>query len=124
MNKRLLLRVKKHILEEPARLHMAEWIRRKRNDTALTAALKHDYPSCNTAACIGGWALLLSGKRPSFDVFRQAARILGLDDHEALSLFVVSHWPRKFIIGARDDGKQKTAEVAARRIDHFIEFGL
>jgi hypothetical protein len=123
MNKRLLLRVKKHILEEPARLHMADWIRRRRTDASSGRALTHDYPSCGTAACIGGWAIILSKKRPSVDIFGQAARILGLETDAAQDLFVVSHWPTKFLAGASDDGKQKTAEIVAKRIDHFIQFG-
>src|SRR6185369_5102243 len=96
-----LLQVKQHILVEPNRLCMMDWVRKGRG--------LHDYknglsaysgkvalnPPCGTAACIGGWVCILNGSAENAGPAK-AIECLGLsslrhfDDFD--DLFFTSHW--------------------------------
>lgn len=115
MNTRLLRKVQRKILAEPKQFQMRTW---------FTSDLDHKIPNCGTAACIGGWALVLSRKaKPSalqlipspFELIREA---LNLPYWQASLLCVFRQWPVKFQRYGEDNAKQ-----AARRIEHFIKTG-
>lgn len=131
MNKELLLRVKAHILEEPRRLNMSNWMDR----VEIGAEIAHIYesgsvhimrqdevPPCGTVGCIAGWAAVLDGV-PMDDIGGWAGReALGLNEFEGGELFYPGYWPN------RDDyyeykgcgNAQQRAQVVARVIDAFI----
>lgn len=113
MNTKLLRKIKKHILEEPKRLRMWGWVSKSRRSP------------CGTAACIGGWAVILSGKYSqemnSDDIRKKAQRLLGFRGMKAARLFGPDFWPDQFHAGISGNGKKRTAEVAAKRIEHFIK---
>ena len=129
MNKELLLKVKEAILREPENFRMDRWLhKRQPND-----------PTCNTTACIGGWAVVLHEnstpvaeyyKRAEVDfVFGEkveplATEFLGLDYEQKERLFYDENWPwefeSRFRDAERDKNKTLMAQIAAERIDHFI----
>lgn len=134
MNVELLEKVKQHILEEPKRFFMEDFIL----EAPAGSAVKLDdvtrtMPSCGTAACIAGWAVILShgGALPSgtrLGCFTEACNLLGFkldkfqDSEEADRLFVTSDWPslyRQAYLNAKT--VEDKAQIAANRIDHFIK---
>jgi hypothetical protein len=127
LNVKLLRKVKEHILAEPNRLQMGEWIERSE-----PGGFVYDYdaevtvPACGTTACIAGWTCLL-GKGMEFDArgpFRisaEANKLLGVTEEDTSDLFYVDQWPRE--IGERFEESRdvhERASLAARRIDQFI----
>jgi hypothetical protein len=114
MNVRLLRKIQKHILAEPKRVRME------------VIATEDD---CGTVGCIGGWAAILSNKKPDkFGDFKTACRLLGVPLPTTLcgiyqhQLFFTHNWPEKFR-NAYQTAKTKRGEarVVARRIEHFIK---
>ena len=103
MNVELLEKVKQHILENPESLDMHRW-------------------SCETTACISGWAVRLSERENVSMVDGEIP--LGLDDDEACRLFYLSGWPSR-LRRRYDNAKtpRTRSKVAAQRIDHFIKTG-
>lgn len=121
INVKLLRKVKKHILEEPSRFFMNSVIVRGAPGAKVTLdGIEREIPKCGTAACIAGWACILSGETEPIGMSR-AEKLLGLDDHGGTRLFVEDCWPDKF---HRRWQQSKTlitrAKIAAERIDHFI----
>jgi len=146
--RKLLLRVKKHILEEPKRLRMAEWMLSKEYcanmepifQTAGTAWGEPprrgiQWPSCGTTGCIAGWMELLANGMPEGDADLMdrmdsaqefASKVLEFDKqpwgtYTEPGLFFVSEWPYKF---AESYSKAKTqakrAKIVAAVIDDFL----
>lgn len=117
MNTELLLKVKAAILAEPLKFDMADWF-------------TDDMESpCGTAACIAGHATAIAcgakslqeGKRYWFDELPNITGLLGCDWDQKDRLCYVEQWPLIFIKRYRDAGtREKRAQVAADRIDHFI----
>ena len=116
MNVELLQQVKAHILAEPDAFRMDTW-------------------SCGTAHCIAGWALLLNDipiKNPREHALVQetisdenpssvARELLGLGFRQAQNLFFISAWPDAFSEQfAATKSRGERAQIAAKRIDHFI----
>ena len=108
MNIDLLLKVKEQILKQPELFDMSRWF----------------LPTeCGTAACIAGWAWLLSGREErefSGDRTRMVPQ-LDLTAEQERSLFHVCDWPRIFAghyKSARTPAYR--ARIGAERIDHFI----
>jgi hypothetical protein len=128
MNVKLLRKVKKHILEEPRRLAMGYFVQRKDGLTQTVfeseARDGDEYPfaKCGTAACIAGWTVLLTDQTQEWQIEQNAIRLLEIDGREAQRLFYVHSWPEKL---RNKYHNLKTpaarANVAARRIDHFIK---
>jgi hypothetical protein len=113
MNVELLQRIKAHILEDPRRVGMSNWIRRR--------SPREGGPSCGTVACIAGWAYILSERQvPPF--YTQVTRLLGLDSQQGQRLFFELYWPSKFYaqIQTCQQGAAEYAQTVADRIDHFI----
>lgn len=133
LNVKLLRRIQKHILEEPKRLQMRYLFLRQRNSRTFCADVSgQPFAPCGTAACIAGWAMLLSGIRP-YDIDAGtdnqndaaiAERLLGLPEDFWPRLFVESSWPKPFRAGYRTAKSPKQrAKVAAARIDCLIKTG-
>lgn len=111
MNTPLLLRVKERILAEPEHFWMGDWINM----------------DCGTSGCIAGHAIMealsadaktareivlsLEYKHSIFS--RLAASALDLTKDQSERLFYACAWPEPFRCNP-------TAEVSAKRIEHFI----
>jgi hypothetical protein len=131
MNVKLLRKVKKHILEEPKRFRMMGWVLRRNEAATLvedagtgSSRVLWEFPQCDTAACIGGWGVLLTAKRKvrTNDLFARAKRVFGLNQNQASILFGVYDWPGKFQNRFLNSKKPETrAKIAAARIEHFIK---
>jgi hypothetical protein len=137
MNVKLLRRIQKHILAEPKRFRMLDWIEKQTaTDPTYIAddSERVSFPKCGTVACIGGWAVLLSKKKPSrthYEGFR-AAKLLGLNrphghldrvrSTDSERLFFTEAWPIDFSMKFnRAKTPEDRARIAAKRIDHFIK---
>jgi uncharacterized protein YqiB (DUF1249 family) len=122
LNVRLLRKVQKAILKHANQFRMEWW-------TDCVDSKGNPAGGCGTAACIGGWAIML-GKR--FKTVEAVAEISGVDSAAAdllhvsrLSpLFFLEDWPTEY---RRLYWEARTAKAAARaavrRIDHFIKTG-
>lgn len=136
INVKLLRKVQKHILEEPNRFVMGDFIQRKTKKSPQFYGddfSHHDFAPCGTAACIAGWAFaLVNPKSRATDgnlIERKAVQILGLEydptgetETNSGKLFFVTQWPKKYRNSFRAAKSQKMrARVAVRRIDHFIK---
>lgn len=137
----LLKRIKRHILAKPERFDMQDWGRPNDGETP-----------CGTAACIAGWAVILSSKDPQ--KFYRAAKLdqkdidKGVDDTRPSRLAKLLHGPNNSafdkaqkLLGLSDEqagdlfyqGRwpeqfrgglhSNLAKRAAKRIDHLIETG-
>ena len=125
MNIELLNKVKAHILEEPRRLEMVDWI-----VDAEEIPVEDNRPPCGTAGCIAGWAAMLDGgfNRSIHFPRRYATDALGIDPYgQAERLFYLSQWPAQFKFDKdRPDvsfyklDKETQARLTAARIDYFI----
>lgn len=123
--KRLLRRIKHRILKEPRQFCMSGFFVSS-DDLEAT----WEIPNCNTAACIAGWALVLS-KNSSPRIAREACRgsgfridstariVLEIDFYQSTRLFYQCNWPLRFQ-RFDDEGTAEFAQQAAARIDHFI----
>lgn len=134
LNVRLLRRIQKHILKEPRRFFMgwffaiAEGKNWQRNlFTDFVHDLSKQIPPCGTAACIAGWANILTGTTVSESASpERAARELGLEtkNEDYVYLFSDKRWPQPF---NEKYSKAKTprqrAKIACARIDHLIKTG-
>lgn len=133
MNVELLRQIQQHILEEPKRLVMGAFVQRKRLESDSAHEYAHTpafatqpFPACGTAACIAGWACLLSDGMDAVVSADRAQKLLQLKGEwgfggEVNRLFEPVAWPQPY----HDDYfKAETPElrvkVALGRIDHFI----
>jgi hypothetical protein len=127
MNVKLLRKVKEHILAEPKRLLMDDWIAfasgRKRKTFINDVCKREHFAKCGTAACIAGWVCLLAdGKQPDQSVSSRAIDLLEIGDYQGSYLFFTNLWPNG--LGAAyyaAESASKRAEIAAQRIEHFIK---
>lgn len=79
------------------------------------------FPDCGTAACIAGWANLLTGGDPSD--YETAVQELGMTEYRP-EVFDVPRWPKPFKKDYESSATpMKRAEVAAARIEHLITTG-
>lgn len=127
LNVKLLRRIQEHITKEPKRLFMA-WYITKGEPGALFAGDEDkpaQLPPCGTAACIAGWAILLSDKeleaeRNGFS--STAGPLLGIEDTG--SVFLADEWPHPFRERYRKAVTRKArAKIAVARIEHLITKG-
>lgn len=127
LNVRLLRKVQKAILKHADQFAMSDW------DTRILDDAKRATPGgCGTAACIGGWAILIHRgykKASRLERLRNtqlwAHQVLGLDPYDEAPLFFLEDWPLNFRT-AWDKSKtsKQQARIAVKRIDHFIKTGL
>lgn len=131
MNVKLLRQVKKHILKNPARLYMDEGILiGEPGDQLSDWRTSRRFAECGTAACIAGWACVLSGSDPKrlvnspwVTISRKAKKLLGIKGDPNF-LFYENQWPAKFADAFEcATTAEDEAQVAAKRIDHFIRTG-
>jgi hypothetical protein len=125
----LLQRVKAHILEEPLRLNMTDWVRRgERRIGEMVDDGEHEaVPPCGTVACVAGWVVELGAKRPKqipLSTPDKAMQLLGIRGVDAwnVDLFFDNQWPaalRTAIRGKRP-GTLPYAKVVAMAIERFI----
>jgi hypothetical protein len=124
LNVELLNKVKDAILAHPEQFNMDEWVGRG---------------ACGTTACIAGWccALSLGGLERvrtryfdfsrHYNVKREAQDLLGIqvpeeEDDVTYELFYSSKWPIDLDRRYQDaETPLEKAQVAAERIDRFIE---
>jgi hypothetical protein len=141
MNVELLQQIKAAILAEPLKFDMSAWFHADQNSPCGTAACIAGW-----AVTIQMKAEKLREARFAYDagdgnegVERDGKKALGLTDQQAYRLFFYDTWPvpfrheyseasgfwyddpvsGEFVKGAYVD-RRVAAEVAARRIDHFI----
>jgi hypothetical protein len=140
MNVELLLQVKRHILEEPNRLRMSNWVISKRDtprfgqiingkfhprsDNSWGESAPQEFPACGTIACIAGWTVLLSKSTAGMafmDTDRRASELLGIDFMVSDKLFSVEGWPEPYRIRYVSARKQEErAQIVAEVIDNYI----
>jgi hypothetical protein len=109
LNVALLKKVKQHILDNPARLRMSNWIinRKIAAESTYCKVSKHKFnfeikawdaksqpiPPCGTIGCIAGWTKIIGDNLDpeSPDLIgsyqRRAAELLGITENEASDLF-------------------------------------
>lgn len=134
MNKELLLRVKAHILEEPRRLNMSNWIQNaeaglcvsyefESGELDIHTLSKDEVPPCGTVACIAGWACLLSDKKVrNYSAESTAIRSLNITFGQSEKLFFPYGWPNKADYEEYQScgNAEQRAQIVARVIDGFI----
>lgn len=121
MNVKLLRKVKRHILAVPKRLFMNTFVKTRGTSWSV---LEERFPPCGTVACIAGWcAVFKVGAKEAYESNPReiAMKELNLTPTQADILFEPYLWPDKFVKGCADDGKLRTAKIAAARIEHFIK---
>lgn len=119
---RLYNQVIDHILEEPKRINMCDWVIHKH------LIDKRRLPECGTVACFGGWTValdkkwdytqLIANRRFISDIARQA---LGLTYSQSLPLF--GFWPAVWLekLTKHKAGTKGYAEVVANFARHYLE---
>lgn len=139
LNVKLLRQIIQKIKDEPRRLAMSTWITH-RNDGIWRDDKRgerlvipdglygkkcpwHDFPPCGTAACIGGWAELITNKKAGKKVFAiELLNILGISDSQVRNLFSCDMWPEKYWLAYANAKTPKgKANAAIRYIEYFIK---
>jgi hypothetical protein len=140
INVKLLKQICRAILHEPRRLDMYGWIYDEEIHGMACSA------PCGTAACIGGFAVILSRTRSLANkpwkkavqscladaasnsefrddaIARAAQKLLGLTHAQADRLFAPSNWPEEFVhVYENGRSSAKRAKAAVDRIKLFIE---
>ena len=122
MNVAVLEKVRDHILEDPRRLNMRDWIwHYTDNQVRLNSDI---LPPCGTVGCIAGWILELYGhelEKETGDIVKDAAKLLGVDLSEACCLFHLEYWPKDYQIRYRAGNQKERAQVTAERINRLIK---
>lgn len=143
LNTKLLLKVKKHILAKPSRLHMAQWLVRANEnmesifknvikkkgrkyitnlDTTYGEPTTQLLPDCGTVGCIAGWTALLSSTPDKIYHYGDACDLLG--GYQTSSLFYPTHWPEEYYIKYRlAKNQRERAKIVGQVIDLFIAGG-
>jgi hypothetical protein len=113
LNRELFEKVKAKILAVPDQFDMGDWESAK---------------DCGTTRCIAGWALYLSGngyelhQENTYEIQMAAAKVLEINEEQAGALFFRMKWPKEFRdASVKTTSEKKGAEIACRRIDHFME---
>lgn len=140
LNVKLLRKIQKHITEEPRRFIMHNSV--VTNNSVVTkmafpdgrfendAGGFEEFAPCGTAACIAGWANILTGV--SADSLEAGSRVraaekIGVDpgvSWSSHSLFYDAAWPKPFSTRyARANTQQERAKIASERIEHLIQTG-
>lgn len=126
LNVKLLRKIERHILEEPRRFMMSRFYAYGQPGQPFVAPyfdLAPTVPECGTAACIAGWANILTGHDRIADSWN-AEQLLGLTDEQGQRLFLIGCWPNPFKARYRLAKTPKTrAKIAAERIEFLIKEG-
>lgn len=120
VNKEHLLKIKQHILEEPSRLYMADWIEHHAPGTIVIDQynkqnIQQTVPQCGTVCCIAGWSSVLRGRE-----------YMNTSDEQAYldvssRLFYPNKWPEDLFERYQNStSTSEKAQVAADAIDLII----
>jgi len=133
LNVDLLLKVKQHILLEPARLRMDTWVFQsmpgEERYTSLPAygePEEYTMPKCGTIGCIAGWACMLGApNEPHIATLacgHNASELLKIDpDIQPWDLYFPDQWPQTFFRAYQEAiDAEGRAEIVADVIDQFI----
>lgn len=134
LNVKLLRRIKRHILAQPKRFLMSHSIikansqKEWRGNIQWAPEASKIRPPCGTAACIAGWAVLLTKGSAEVDSVRyEAAMALGVEVEERWTdhtLFYAPRWPKPFAAQYESATKPaQRAKIAAARIEWLIKTG-
>lgn len=130
MNVKLLRKVQCAILKNPKRFDMGYWFTNSRAfflNAKTIKAKKKRFENCGAAACIAGWACLLSKDTTNYNSeYRDhtlviARKLLDLTRDQANKLFFDGVWDNPFrsnFINASTKAEQ--AKIASAYIDKFI----
>lgn len=140
INKELLLKVKKHILQKPSRLRMSSWvmydtgvlsaitkIKGKRYftnlDTGWSEPEKQRVPECGTIGCIAGWTCLINNKEKGKNEHVSSTQAIALLNLPSSSLFYITSWPAEYYnkyIKAKN--QRERARIVGQVIDLAIKY--
>lgn len=131
-----LLKVKAHILEEPRRLDMRDWVVVVKGEKVFPARSFPDMPDyvppCGTVACLAGWVTFLFSEDPLKNDPKwmhrfsevEAETLLNLSPRTTRDLFYPGNWPSdlayRYENAELDKDRVAMAAVTADRIDRFI----
>lgn len=135
MNKELLKKVAKTMLQNSNHIDMHSWVG--------MSGPNDDGDLCGTTGCIAGWTVAINRSEESPEkslgrIFKnlwrqlhespsrslasdEAERLLWLTHDQALRLFHIDEWPRKFAKEYYAEGACSKAKACYNRIQHFIE---
>jgi hypothetical protein len=118
LNVPLLRKIQAHILEEPLRVDMDNWMG--------TVNQYGQSPACKTVGCIAGWACVLEptqNKEIVLGVKLTAMDLLGIGHDLADKLFYPAYWYHGWPSKLEDlrVGTPAYAQVVSDYIDYFIE---
>lgn len=142
----LFLSICESILKEPLQFDMSNYF----DDYGIRYVYERNeeervrmpVPNCGTTACIAGWAIANNLKLNPAKACKKATGIidynarhriidynarqaLGINKYESNLLFYRTNWPREFYDSNYDYlTPTEQAEIAVKRIHHFIETGL
>jgi hypothetical protein len=146
LNKTLLNKVKKHILEEPYRLAMTTWMCNLPAGTEMHLGgwgeVRTTVPKCGTVGCIAGWITMIAYpdkvKRAEIEnlygINIAAKRALGISELSVyyggipFELFYVDRWPEPYKsqyfdvdlkFQNHDEAQKERAKIVAAVIDEF-----
>lgn len=145
---KLVKKVQKHILEEPKRLNMHDWVNRLEDvlegDPTWDQRQMAKFPVCGTTGCIAGWTVLLSrpvvkDEKGHLVVDRtilyesEAAALLQIKDGYSAenactdTLFYAGNWPEPYRSQYYGDGLRigspEAAKITVDRLEHFLTTG-
>jgi len=132
LNLELFKKVKAHILAEPKRLRQKTWVCTEGDDLFPIHVKRKRYkPPCGTAACFGGWTVLLGKKTPTplSEIIGTAKQLLVegpydpvvLEARANLYLDVFYYFPESELNGGLTPGTLRYAKAVVARADEFIE---
>jgi len=133
LNVPLLRKVQKQILDEPKSFMMRTWILTGNPGSVLYTDKdcngkqgETEFTSCGTAACIGGWAMLIAGQGYTSSIFEAAADLLGLEkdlSNATSRLFNTAYWDEDLRTAYEKVGQslECRAKIACEQIDRYIE---
>lgn len=123
--KQRLERVAVAILEEPKRVHMAQFSFNETDRWAYSMAT----PACGTIACIAGWVVALGLKEPmellsipQSEIAKRSSELLDIDIHTEDRIYFSPNWPERFnqrLFNAPQQSKEY-AQVVADYIRYVI----
>jgi hypothetical protein len=134
---RMLRRVVKHILAEPARYDQGIILDKGMPGEVyglvgiLPRAKVQKYPECGIIGCLGGWVATIYGKRQMDNALEFAEQVLGLTYHQAKCLFADAAyaaygqgWPEEFVERYKEAKTlRQRALVMQERVEYFIKTG-
>lgn len=126
LNVELLLKIKAHILEEPKRLAMQDWlVTGLKPGSEYHGDIEDTVPDCGTVGCIAGWAVMLVDNTNHENLTSRAIQLLGITKHPLYEqLFYTDQWRQEikieYMLAVEDEDHPAIAVATAKQIDWFI----